>query len=87
MKSGEFDIYLDHNDEGIAPFHTDNVKSIIVEGISRGFIERGGAWYFLDRENELKFQGLDKLITYIKANPEWIKIIQDKVMSFDAKTK
>ena len=87
MKSGEFDIYLDHNEQGIAPFQTDNVKSIIIEGVQRGFIERGGAWYFLDKENGLKFQGLDKLITYIKENPEWIELIKDKVMNFDAKTK
>lgn len=87
MKSGEFDIYLDHNDEGIAPFHTDNVKSIIIEGVQRGFIERGGAWYFLDKDNGLKFQGLDKLITYIKENPEWIATIKDKVMNHDMKAK
>lgn len=87
MKSGEFDIYLDENTEGIQKFHTDNIKSIIVEGVSYGLIERGGAWYFLDRENNLKFQGLDNLVAYIKENPEWIDKIKTQVLDFVRKAK
>ena len=87
MKSGEFDIYLDENDEGIPPFHTDNAKSSILEGISYGFIERGGAWYFLDRENGLKFQGVDNLVRYLKENPEWIDKIKGQVMDYINKSK
>lgn len=81
LKSGEFDIYLDENENGIQPFHTDNIKSIIVEGVAHGFIERGGAWYFLDRDNGLKFQGLDNLVDYIRQNPEWIDKIKNQVLA------
>lgn len=87
LKSGEFDMYLDDNDNNIPKFHTDNIKSIIVEGVSYGFIERGGAWYFLDREAGLKFQGLDNLVAYIKENPEWVEKIKTQVLSYVKETK
>lgn len=80
LKTGEFDMYLDDNDSGVKPFCSDNVKSIIVEGVANGIIERGGAWFFLDKENGLKFQGLNNLVEYIKNNPEWVDKIKNEVL-------
>ena len=82
MISGEFDCYLNENTVGVPQFHSDNVKSIIIEGVNYDFIQKGGAWYYLNKgtKDELKFQGLDKLVEYIRANPQWIDIIKTKVM-------
>lgn len=87
LKSGEFDMYLDENDEGIPPFHSDNIKSIILEGVAYGIVERGGAWYFLDKKKGLKFQGTDKLVSYIKDNPKWINKIKKQVLEISGKVK
>lgn len=83
MISGEFDCYLDENTVGVPKFHSDNVKSIIIEGVNYEFIQKGGAWYYLNKgtKDELKFQGLDKLVDYIRENPHWIDIIKEKVMT------
>ena len=82
MISGEFDCYLDENTIGVPKFHSDNVKSIIIEGVNYDFIQKGGAWYYLNKgtKDELKFQGLDKLVDYIRENPHWIDTIKEKVM-------
>ena len=83
MISGEFDCYLDDNTLGVPKFHSDNVKSIIIEGVNYDFIQKGGAWYYLNRgtKDELKFQGLEKLVDYIRENPHWIDTIKEKVMT------
>ena len=80
LKTGEFDMYLAENDLGVRPFHSDNVRSIIVEGIEAKLITQAGAWFYLDKEKELKFQGIDKLVLFIRENPQWIEILRNQIM-------
>ncbi len=73
MQSGEFDFYFAENSVGISPLHNDNFKSVILESVAWGLIERGGAWYYLDRASDLKFQGVDNLLSYLKDSPVWVE--------------
>jgi recombination protein RecA len=85
LKTGEFDMYLDENDKGIKPFFTDVERSIVVEAVAWELIERGGAWYYLDREKDLKFNGVDKLVEYLKENPNLIEVLKIKILDLAKK--
>lgn len=88
MQTGEFDFYYDENDLDIPVGHNDNFKSIVQLGIERGLIERGGAWFFLNKgtEHEVKFQGQDNLIAYLRANDGLVEDIKKIILDIDAKT-
>lgn len=80
MQDGEFDFYFAENEIGIPTGHNDNFKSIIVQGVAWGLIERGGAWYYLDREKDLKFQGLDRLVEYLRENEHLVDEMKTKIL-------
>ena len=88
MQTGEFDFYYDENDLDIPVGHNDNFKSIVQLGIERGLIERGGAWFFLNKgtEHEVKFQGQDNLIAYLRANDGLVEDIKKIILDIDSKT-
>ena len=88
MQTGEFDFYYDENDLDIPVGHNDNFKSIVQLGIERGLIERGGAWFFLNKgtEHEVKFQGQDNLIAYLRANDGLVEDIKNIILDIDSKT-
>lgn len=88
MQTGEFDFYYDENTLEIPVGYNDNFKSIVQLGVERELIQRGGAWFFLNKgtEQEMKFQGQDNLIAYLRANPELINDIKDVILDIDAKT-
>lgn len=81
MNTGEFDFYLSENLNNIPVHHIDNFKSVILESIVHGVIERGGAWFYLDKEKTQKFQGFDELISYLKATPSLVDDLREKLMS------
>lgn len=87
MQTGEFDFYFSENGLGIPVGYVDNVKSIIEYSVYWGLIERGGAWYYLNRgeENEQKFQGLDSLVTYLRESPEKIEEYKNKILDLAKK--
>ncbi|MBO8161079.1 MAG: hypothetical protein H0Z24_05535 [Thermosipho sp. (in: Bacteria)] len=89
MQTGEFDFYFAENKAGIKPLYNDNFKSIIIESIAWGLIDRAGAWYYLDKgtENEKKFQGTDKLIEYFRENPQLIEEYRNKIIELALSTK
>ena len=80
MQSGEFDFYFADNENEIPVGHNDNFKSIIVQGVAWGIIERAGGWYYLDRETDLKFQGLDKLIEYFRENKHLVEEMEEQIL-------
>lgn len=89
MRSGSFDFYYAENPYGIEVSHNDNFKSIVILGIERDIIAQGGAWFFLNKgtEHEIKFQGKDALIDYLRENPEIIDQLRDIILDLDIKQK
>ena len=87
MQTGEFDFYFAENELDIPVGYYDNFKSIIVESIMWGLIDRGGAWYYLNKgkEDEIKFQGMDNLVDYFRENPETINIYRNKIIDLAIK--
>lgn len=87
MQTGEFDFYFADNELDIPVGYYDNFKSIIVESIMWGLIDRGGAWYYLNKgkEDEIKFQGMDNLVDYFRENPETINIYRNKIIDLAIK--
>lgn len=88
MQTGEFDFYYDENNLDIPVGYNDNFKSIVQLGIERGLIERGGAWFFLNKgtDQEMKFQGQDNLIAYLRANDGLVEDIKKVILDLDVKT-
>lgn len=80
MQTGEFDFYFSENIAGIQSGYYDNFKAIIMESIAWGLIERGGAWFYLDREKNLKFQGIDGLLEYLRNNENLVYVLRDKIL-------
>ena len=60
----------------------DEAKEIFCMAESIGYVKKAGAWYSFDEEDSPKFQGEDKILTFIKENPEWEKKVKDKVTEF-----
>lgn len=90
MQSGEFDWYQDENNTaGVPEFHNDNFKSAIILALEYGLIEQGGAWYYFDKgtENEIKFQGLDKVIVYLRDKPEIVEEFKEKILEIERNKK
>lgn len=85
MQTGEFDFYFAENATQIPPSTNDNFKSIVIEAIAWGLIERGGAWYYLDKDT--KFQGTDKLIEYLREHTEVVDQLKDKILALAKDTK
>lgn len=88
MQTGEFDFYYDENSLDIPVGHNDNFKSIVQVGVDRGLIEKGGAWFYLNRgtDQEMKFQGQNNLIAYLRENSGLINDIKDIILDIDSKT-
>jgi recombination protein RecA len=84
MKSGEFDIYLDENNLGVPKFYTDNEKSLVIEAVQYGLIEKRGGWYYVDNE---KFQGLDKVLSYLREHPKVVDKFREQILDLDKKVK
>lgn len=78
---GEFDIYIDQNEAGIAKGHCDYALSIILEAIDADIIQRRGAYYVIDSEPDNKYQGKDSLIKHIMESPDLVKELTEEVLS------
>lgn len=80
-RTGEFDMYIDSNNAaGIKKGFCDIYMSIILEAIHFGIISRSGAYFYLTSDPSNKFQGKDKLISYIMEHEELIHSIETQVL-------
>ena len=80
-KQGEFDIYFEENSVGISKGYCDIYLSIILEAVSFGIIERAGSYFFLTSDPNNKFQGKDKLISYLMENKNIIDELQNQILT------
>jgi len=92
MQVGECDFYFsDDNSAGIKEAFYDNFKAVIIEAVSWGIVEKGGAWfkvpskYVKDSEEELKFQGLDKLVDYLRDNEYMVELFKKEILNLAKK--
>ena len=81
MQEGQLDLYIEENELGIPKFNFDNFKSLVTEAVSFGLIEQGGAWYMLDVERGLKFQGFDKLVEFLRENKDEVSSLEKKLLA------
>lgn len=68
---GSYDFYFDGDAIGI-----DKVADLIDTAELTGVIEKGGAWYTVLGE---RFQGRAKVVEYLKANPDKLKELEEKI--------
>lgn len=90
MVSGEFDFYqVDSEVAGVKEGYNDTFKSAIMLALSYDLVTRGGAWFYIDKglDTEKKFQGLEKLIEYFRANPELIDKYKEQILEIERRTK
>lgn len=80
-KDGEFDMYFDDNSAGVPRGYCDITMSIIIEARNFGLIERSGSYFSIQGVDDVKFQGQEKLITYIMENPDLVKRLTDDVLN------
>lgn len=81
QQEGQLDLYIEDNELGIPKFNFDTFKSLVTEAVAFGLIEQGGAWYMLDVERGLKFQGFDKLVEYLRDHTEEVERLEKQLLS------
>ena len=79
-KDGQFDMYSEENEKNIPIGYCDVTMSIVLEAISFGVIERGGAYFYFSDDRDTKFQGQEKLFEYIDEHPEKVKELTETVL-------
>lgn len=70
-QSGQYDFYYQGKKLGI-----DEVGEILDAAEMMGVIQKGGAWYTINKE---RFQGRNKSLEYLKDNPDVVKLLQEKI--------
>lgn len=80
MQEGQLDLYIEENSLGVPPFNFDNFKSLVAEAVSFGVIEQGGAWFYLDPDKNLKFNGFDKLVGFLRENPKEVARLEKELL-------
>lgn len=83
MQTGEVDFYFADNSAGIKTGYYDNFKSIVIEAVAWNLVQRNGAWFYLDDEH--KFQGVDRLLDYLRENPHFVDKLKDKILELARK--
>ena len=77
-------MYSDSNNSaGIKRGFCDVPLSIILEAIAFNLITRSGAYYYLSED--LKFQGKDNLIQYVKDNPDIVRSLEEEIIKLVSK--
>ena len=78
---GTIDMYSDDNNSaGIKRGYSDIYLSIILEAIDFNLITRSGSYYCLASDPNVKAQGKDKLIEYLKEHEELILDLEKQIL-------
>lgn len=78
QRSGDWDVYIDEG--GTVPQgHIDNFKSLVIESIVFGVIEKRGGWFKYGEH--FNIQGADKVVIHLRDNPELYEEIKDKTIA------
>lgn len=79
-KQGEFDMYHEQNNAGVAKGYCDTAMSIILEARNFGLIERKGSYFYLVSDPSNMLQGQEKLINHILQNPQIIEDLKKEIL-------
>jgi recombination protein RecA len=66
-------------------FHTgfDKQAELVDEAIKAGVVDKGGAWYYLNKgtEEELRFQGKNAVVEYYRTSPEAYENMLERLLA------
>lgn len=80
-RTGEYDMYTDENNSAdIKRGYCDIYLSIIIEALTFGIIDRSGSYFYLTSDPDNKFQGKEKLISYLRSNEDIIHDLEQQVL-------
>lgn len=79
-RKGAFDLYFKDAD-GFEAGEIDRLKEVVTYAVLWGIITRRGAWYYInkDEDNEVKRQGKEALLDFLRENPDVLEGIENKV--------
>ena len=69
--SGQYDFYYQGESLGV-----DQVGEVLDIAEMMGVVQKGGAWYTV---NEERFQGRVKAVEYLRANPDVVQLLKEKI--------
>jgi len=82
-RDGLFDFYIDET-KGFKKGEIDNVKSIVLVGIDRGFIKRSGSYYsFIGK----RFQGREELVDHFKRSTDTVEVLKSSLYALQKKER
>lgn len=85
-RTGVFDIYVAESDKGFKAGEVDRLKEIIVYAVKWDIITRAGSWYKILDNEEWKFQGGEKVLEFLRDNPDIQEQVANKVMALATAT-
>jgi recombination protein RecA len=77
QKTGTWDVYIDEGGP-VEKGHVDNFKSLVLEGVAYGVIDKSGSWFYY--KDDVKVQGADGLVEVIRERPDLYEEIRAEVL-------
>jgi recombination protein RecA len=80
-RTGVFDIYVGEANNGFVAGEIDRLKEIITYAVRWDVIKRGGSWYTILGDENMKFQGGDKVLEFLRDNDDVREEVANKVLA------